>query len=157
MPKAQPKLVNADTGEVHDVKQYQFPVRGEPVTLIINGDETVGRRTAWRDLRYTYFKHNDGQFFVAGHISDDVQYTIDYPEGFVPTAFKSDREAMAARVKELKAAKAADAPAVTSTGPGDDEEDEDDEPADDATLATTEPKKTRTRRKVAAETSAEAV
>jgi len=158
MPKAQPKLVNADTGEVHDVKQYQFPVRGEPVTLVINGDETVGRRTAWRDLRYTYFKHNDGQFFVAGHISDDVQYTIDYPEGFVPTQFKSDREAMAARVKELKAAKAAEAPAVTSTGPDDEEGEEDDgEPADDATPATTEPKKQRGRRKVAAETSAEAV
>jgi hypothetical protein len=157
MPKAQPQLVD-NFDNIHDVKQCQYPVRGEPTTLIINGEEVEGRRTSWRDLKYTYFKHNDGQFFVAGHLDDEVQYVISYPEGFAPTQFKNDRNAMAARAKELKAEKAAAAPAVTSTGPGDEDESEDDgEPADDATPAAPAEKRTRTRRKVAAETSAEAV
>ena len=109
MPKAQPKLLNNDTQEVLEVKQYPFPVRGEPITLLIDGNEIHARRTAWRDLKYTYFKIEKdgvlGQYFVAGHIGDEPGYTMQYPEAFQPTQFKSDREKMAERAKELRAEK----------------------------------------------------
>lgn len=109
MPKAQPKLLNNDTQEVLEVKQYPFPVRGEPITLLIDGNEIHARRTAWRDLKYTYFKIEKdgllGQYFVSGHIGDEPGYTMQYPEAFQPTQFKSDREKMAERAKELRAEK----------------------------------------------------
>jgi hypothetical protein len=116
MPKAQPKLLNNDTQEVLEVKQYPFPVRGEPITLLIDGNEVHARRTAWRDLKYTYFKIEKdgllGQYFVSGHIGDEPGYTMQYPEAFQPTQFKSDREKMAERAKELRAEKG-DKPAET--------------------------------------------
>lgn len=151
MPKAQPTLVD-NFDNIHEVKQCQFPVRGEPTTLIINGQEIEGRRTSWRDLKYTYFRIDGGQFFVAGHLDDEVTYSIAYPEGFAPTQFKNDRVAMAARTKELKALKAAEAPAA---GPDDEdgEEPDDGEPAEDATPVE---KPKRGRRKAVAEQSAAA-
>lgn len=110
MPKAQPTLLNGDTGEVTDVKQYPFPVRGEPITLLVDGEEAQARMTTWKDLKYTYFRVGEGQYFVAGHLSDAPAYTLQFPEGFVPTQFKKDRDAMAARAKELKGEKVAAAP-----------------------------------------------
>lgn len=109
MPKALPTLMNADTGEVHDVRQYPFPQRGVPATLLVNGNEIAARFTAWRDLKYTYFQLDAGQYFVAGHLDEAPAYTLSTPEGFTPTAFKNDRATMAARAAELRAAKQADA------------------------------------------------
>ncbi len=103
--KALPILTNADTGEVHAVRQYPFPQRGVPATLLVNGNEIAARYTAWRDLKYTYFQLDGGQFFVAGHLDEAPAYTLETPEGFTPTVFKNDRATMAARAAELKAAK----------------------------------------------------
>jgi hypothetical protein len=105
MPKALPQLTNDDTGEVLPVRQYPFPQRGTPATLLINGTELPARFTQWRDLKYTYFQLEGGQFFVAGHLDERPGYTLSVPEGFTPTAFKNDRATMAARAAELRAAK----------------------------------------------------
>jgi hypothetical protein len=161
MPKAQPKLLNNDTQEVLEVKQYPFPVRGEPITLLIDGNEIHARRTAWRDLKYTYFKIEKdgalGQYFVAGHIGDEPGYTMQYPEAFQPTQFKSDREKMAERAKELRAEKG-DKPAEAAVENEDEEdtvEDEEDNVEDEATPAevvkTPAPKAKKGGRKVSAE------
>jgi hypothetical protein len=122
MPKVLPVLTNNDTGEAHPIRQYPFPQRGVPTTLLINGAEVEGRMTAWRDLRYTYFTLDGGQYFVAGHLDDAPAYTFTAPEGFTPSQFKKDREAMAARAAELRAIKAADAPAAPAAPEATDEQ-----------------------------------
>jgi hypothetical protein len=154
MPKAQPKLLNNDTQEVLEVKQYPFPVRGEPITLLIDGNEVHARRTAWRDLKYTYFKIEKdgalGQYFVSGHIGDEPGYTMQYPEAFQPTQFKSDREKMAERAKELRAEKG-DKPAEAEVE-GDDEGDiVEDEAAPAEAEKAPAPKAKKGGRKVSAE------
>jgi len=94
-------------GLQHEVKQYPMPIKGRPVNLTINGHAVEGRVTTARNMIYTYFSVNGGEFYVAGELTE-APATLILPEGFTPRQGKT-REQMYEVTKANRQKKAAEA------------------------------------------------
>ena len=104
------KLVLTQGEHTYNVGQYALPKKYEAVELNINGRLVEGRVTTWKDLKYTYFGLEGGQFYVPGVLEPEHPIIFPLPPDFSPVAVQT-REAVAERIKARKAQLKAEAEA----------------------------------------------
>jgi hypothetical protein len=103
-----PKLLLKAEGVELVVAKYPMPVKAPRFELSINGAVCVAAQTTFKDYKYTYFVYNGVDFWVVGHIDQNVEYTFEHPADYKFEALKLDRKVQADAAKAAKAAKKAE-------------------------------------------------
>lgn len=126
--KAPPKreavilLLTAEGIEPLRVGKYPMPVKAPRFPLSVNGQDVDAATTAFKDMKYTYFVYQGVDFWVTGHLNPELEYTLDFPNGYEFKPVKVDRKAQAdaaaAKAKAKKAAAANTAPASEESALG---------------------------------------
>lgn len=96
-------LKGPNLGEGAAVKQYPFPVKAVQGKIKINGEEVRAAQTAGRGKSYTYFTVKDVDYYVAGHLPFDSEFTVEFPTDYAAKQLKVTRIV----TKKPKAAKEA--------------------------------------------------
>jgi hypothetical protein len=120
--KAPPKRVfpqlflTAKGMEPLKVGKYPMPVKAARFPLGVNGQEVEAATTEFKDKKYTYFMYQGVGFWVTGHLNAEVEYTLDFPDGYEFKPVKVDRKAQAdAAAAKAKAKKAAAADTASAS------------------------------------------
>lgn len=110
-------LKGPNLGEGSAVKQYPWPIKAALGKIKVNGQEVRAAQTAGRQKSYTYFTINEVDYYVAGHLPFDGEFTLDFPTDYVAKTLKVTR-VVSKKPKAPKAAKtngdAAETPAVAA-------------------------------------------
>lgn len=99
------KIELTGAGDPKTVRQYQFPVKFQPLALDINGETVEGAATSGKGKSYTYFKLNGVSYYVEGHLDAAGTYNVAFPEGYVAKELKPQR-VVSNKPKKVKEPKA---------------------------------------------------